>query len=940
MGAFELLSEDIRNVLDDLGIEEETRPQQNAIPPILDKKNTLVIAPTGIGKTEAAVLPILDNILKGKTEDKVEEKAEGREEGREGKGEGFKVLYITPLKALNRDMVQRMSEFAKRLDVRVSVRHGDTGRSERRKQSLNPPEFLVTTPETLQIMFTGRRLREGLKRVEYVVVDELNELAVDERGSQLSLALERLCVLTGREFQRVGLSATVGSPEKVLDFLTGEGREGVIVKTEVEKTGRMHVEYPKEKKRRDKGLADKMRCDVRKATDVRRCRELIDSHDSTLFFVNTRDSAEILASCFNMWDEDYDIGVHHGSLSKESRIEVENRFREGGLKALICTSSMELGIDLGNTDFVLQYQSPRQVTRWVQRLGRSGHEVGGRSEGTVISTNMDDISEAAVIARRALAGELEETDIPEKPISVLANQIISTVHSEKRVDVGGFYEMAKRAYPFRRMERSEFDELIEQLAEIRVIWKDDEKGEIGKRRSSLKYFYDNISMIPDEKTFLMKNMASGGIIGTLDESFVANQVEIGGVVTLQGKAWRIIDIEDNIVVSNPVGDIGKIPDWSGEDIPVPLEVAQEVGRLREKGDLDDWDEEIVDVHTKKKFRDYMKEQYEFLMPTDERIVIEFHDDTCIINSCFGSKVNETLGRLMAALLSTRIGESVGLQTDPYRIMMKISRRVRPEMVREVLFDTNPEHVKDLLKKAMGNSSFFRWRFLHVAKKFGAVKKDVDYRHINLDRLIETFEGSPLYREAVDKTLRDNMDLYGVKRVLEGIHTGEIEIGVQHGISPIAEAGLEKHKEFLSPDRVSHAVLMSFKDRLESEEVIMKCLKCRTRRRKRVRDVDKPSCPMCGSAMVVPLRPYQDEKIVDKKGEKLTGEEKKKLKEYYKLADLARVYKHRAVMALAARGVGHQKAGRILGDYYREEDDFLRALLRAEILYARTKRFWD
>lgn len=919
LGAFNLLSDDILRVINELGIEEETKPQEKAIPPILEGDNTLVIAPTGIGKTEAALLPILDNVL-------------------EGDGEGFKLLYITPLKALNRDMVSRIEELADELDFSVSVRHGDTSRKERRKQSNNPPDVLITTPETLQIMFTGSKLRAGLENVEYVIIDELNELATDERGSQLSIALERLVDLTERDFQRVGLSATVGSPRKVKQFLTGVGRDAKIVEVTGQRELDVTVERPQARSK-DKNLGEIMKIDIDKAAEMRRCRELIDHHNSTLFFVNTRDAAESISSSFNLWDEDYPIGVHHGSLSKASRIEVEKRFKRGTLKALVCTSSMELGIDLGTTDFVLQYQSPRQVTRWVQRVGRAGHKIGQVSKGTIIAGDFDDIAEAAVISHRSIDRNLEDTDIPEKPLSVLTNQLISAVHSDKKIDIDNFYEMAKRAYPFRHLEKSLYKEIIEQLADIKVIWK--EENIVGKRRASLSYFYDNISMIPDEKTFLMKDVANDSVIGTLDESFVASKGNVGDVITLQGKAWRVVDIEDDEVFVNAVGDLGRIPDWSGEDIPVPFEIAQEVGKIRKN----DWSGQYADYpiekNAKKEFSEYIEEMEEYEIATDEKIVVELGKDMAVINACLGSKVNETLGRLFASLLSARVGESISLQTDPYRIMMRIPRRIFSKNIEEILFDTNPDTVYELLKKAMDNSTFFRWKFLHVGKKFGAIKKDVDYRSISLDRLIDTFENTPLYEEAIDKTFRDNMDIEKTKMILEKIQNDEIEVVVSEmGISPMGEAGLEKHKEFLTSDRVSHAVLMKLKERLESEVVIMKCLRCGNRRRKKVKDIDKPKCPNCGSSMMIPLQPYQDEDIIDEDRSDLNSEEKKKVKKYYKLADLARVYKKRAVMALAARGVGHQKAGRILAKQHQDEDDFLRDILAAEIQYARTKRFWD
>ncbi len=920
LGAFELLSEDIVQVLYDLDIVDETKPQEAAIPPIIDKKNTLLIAPTGIGKTEAALLPILNNILE------------------DNNREGFKLLYITPLKALNRDMVRRIDEFSERLEFSVSVRHGDTSQKERRRQSRNPPDVLITTPETLQIMFTGKHLRNGLKNVEYVVVDELNELAVDERGSQLSLALERLEELTENRFQRVGLSATVGSPERVRRFLVGVGRDADVIEITGDHELEVTVENPAIKKQ-DERLAEIMKTEVEMASAIRRCKELIDENESILIFVNTRDAAESIASCFNLWLEDYPIGVHHGSLSKMSRIEVEERFKTGDLKALVCTSSMELGIDLGDTDFVIQYQSPRQVTRYVQRVGRSGHRIGRVSKGRIIASTIDDIAEAAVIAERSLSRDLEKTDIPEKPISVLANQIISTVHCDRKIDSEKFFKIAKRAYPFRNLTQNEYETLVEQLAEIRVIWKDG--NEIGKRRASLTYFYDNISMIPDEKTFLMKDLSSNSIIGTLDESFVASKGEIGGVITLQGKAWRIIDIKDEEIIVNPVKDLGKIPDWSGEDIPVPFEIAREVGELRCIGWSGRFKRYPVEKKTRDEFDKYLTSQKDHPTPTNDRVVIELGKETVIVNSCFGTLVNQTFGRLFASLLSARLGESVGLQIDPYRVMLKIPRRVIPSKIESVFIDTKPETLDELMEKSITHSSFFRWKFLHVAKKFGAVKKDVDYRKINIDKLIDAFKDTPIYDEAVKKTLRDNMDVQKTKELLEKIQSGEIGLVIsKSGISPIGEAGLEKHKEFLSPDRVSHAVLMALKERLESEEVVMKCLRCGTRRRKRIKNIGKPKCASCGSAMIVPLRSYDDPSIIDKDKKELSQKERKKLKEYFKLADLARIYKKRAAMALAARGVGHQNAGRILSKGHRDEDDFLRDILAAEIRYARTKQFWD
>ncbi|MEM2899680.1 MAG: DEAD/DEAH box helicase [Thermoplasmata archaeon] len=347
---FEILHPRLKEVMKSKGIIEPTLPQKRAIPKILEGKNVLLIAPTGMGKTESAMLPLFHKILNETPKP-------------------IALLYLTPLRALNRDMLKRMHEFGDALGIKIAVRHGDTSQSERVKMSKNPPQILITTPETFQILFLGRNLREQLKNVRYVIIDEVHELAEDERGAQLAVALERLYYLTRREFQRIGLSATIGSPEEVARYLAGLGREIELINANAEKTMEIDVIFPKEKEN-DNLIADKIRCESIVASALRECVSLINKHNSTLFFVNTRDHAEGLGARLKIMDPNLPIGVHHGSLSKEVRMQMEDEFKTGILKSLICTSSLELGIDIGSADYTIQYNSPRQVTRLVQRLGR------------------------------------------------------------------------------------------------------------------------------------------------------------------------------------------------------------------------------------------------------------------------------------------------------------------------------------------------------------------------------------------------------------------------------------------------------------------------------------------------------------------------------------------------------------------------------------------
>src|SRR2546426_2382832 len=366
-----------------LGIETFTEPQERAIPRILAGANVLLVAPTGIGKTEAALLPILDRILRDKPEP-------------------TSCLYITPLRALNRDMLRRMTFFADRLRVRVAVRHGDTTPQERAAITRHPPDILITTPETVQILFTRPKLREHPPSVPYVGIDQIHQLASDQRGAQLALGLERLRDLTGREFQRIGLSATVGTPAEVAAFLGGVGRPVEVIRVRIPKGIRIRVEMPATAQG-DSEIAERLRVKTGQAAALRRCYELIKEHQSTLFFVNTRDTADFLSSRIAAWYQDPKISVHHGSLSKDVRVQMEDEFKFGGLRALVCTSSLELGIDVGTADFVLQYNSPREVSRLVHRIRTFGPALGEGSDRVILATHEDDVAEACAIARRALA---------------------------------------------------------------------------------------------------------------------------------------------------------------------------------------------------------------------------------------------------------------------------------------------------------------------------------------------------------------------------------------------------------------------------------------------------------------------------------------------------------------------------------------------------------
>ncbi len=909
-----LLSKAIQNALEKKGWGELTEPQKKAIPEILDGKNLLLIAPTGMGKTEAIMLPLFQKLL-------------------EGEHERISLLYITPLRALNRDMLSRMMWFGKELEIEVAVRHGDTPQKERAKMSKSPPDMLITTPETFQIMFTGKHLRRHLSNVKWVVIDEVHELAQDERGAQLAVGLERLCQLASREVVRIGLSATVGSPEEIARFLGGVGREVKIIRTRLPKDIEINVESPIPKEE-DETSAMALGTDSKQAACLRRAKELVQEHRSTLFFVNTRDTAEILATRYHISDSEFAVGVHHGSLSKGVRVQMEEDFKSEKLKALICTSSLELGIDVGSADFTIQYNSPRQVTRLVQRVGRSGHAVGGVSKGTIIAISNDDILESCAIARRALAEEIEAFKIRENPLSVLANQILAIAVTSRDNNLKSCFSLVKRAYPFRNLKWGEFQRVVDLLQDERVIWVDGLA--YGKKRASFTFFYDNISMIPDERTFKVVDITTRNVIGTLDEGFTANYVGPHARLIIRGRPWEVVEFEEDVLVT-PSELVGAVPDWVGEEIPVPFEVAQEVGKIRDEADLDPYP---VDISVTKTFLEAIKKQKEhFPVPTDNLITIERGKRLFVINACLGSQVNETLGMLLSTLLAARVGESVGLRTDPYRIILDLPTNLDPNLVIKILSETEPEGVQDIIRLALRNSSYLRWSLIHVAKKFCALEKEADYKKISIKRLMSAFMDTPLFEETVNKTIWERMDIPRTKETLKRIQVGDIKLEIT-GISPIGLEGVEAYMRLVSPQKPDRVILMTLKNRLEDQRIKLLCLNCKRTYTKRIGGLpEKVSCQNCEGKMVAAIPTYENFGPLLKK-ENPKENEKNIIKKLYTNANLILSYGKRAILTMRARGVGPRTAARILAMHYETEEEFLRKILSAEITYARTRRFWD
>jgi len=865
------------------------------------------------------------------------------------------ILYITPLKSLNRDLLDRLMWWCNEIGIEASVRHGDTSQYERKLQAEFPPQLLITTPETVQAILPGRVIREHLKNIRWIVIDEVHEIVDSKRGVQLSLALERLRALAGHDFQIIGLSATVENPEHVAKFICPEKPIEIIRATQ-QKEIKIKVISPKSEIK-DKKIANALNTSTETAARIRTIMGLIKEHRSILVFTNTREFAEILANRIKTLDRKFPAGIHHSSLSKEVRIKTEKEFKKEEIKAIISTSSLQLGIDIGSVDLVLQYMSPRQVSQIIQRVGRSGHERDRISEGIIISTDEDDVFESAVIARKAMAGELEKLNFHEAAYDVLAHQLVGLTLDHYRIDLQKAYEIISHSHPFARMTFPEFLEVCKQLEQLHLIFLD---NNITKKRRGFEYYFTQLSTIPDTKHYRVMNMIDQSFVGVVDEEFVALHGEPGTSFILKGEAYRVIQIEEDRLMVEPTIDIeAAVPGWEGELIPVPFEVAQEVGRLRaiifqklkekeERKVVEDLQYAYpLDENSAKKMMKVIKGQTKYgIIPDDKTILIEDIDNTVVIHAAFGTVVNETLGRFITSLLTSRVG-SVGLKIDPYRIILQFQSNAKSlELVKETLFTVNPQHLRSYLEMNLTRSSLFEWKFVHVAKRFGAISREAEYGKVRLGRIIDSFIGTPLYKETLKELEVEKFDIAKAMEILGRIQEKKIAVIFKPGLSLLGKYGLRHaFAEVVGPQRPEAEIFELFKRRIFNTTVRLVCMNCgQWSQTYIVEDISKNArCGKCSAKLLAVVHPRNSQIVkIIKKGLRKTAtvEEMRNFERTRKTADLFLVYGKKAAVALAARGVGPVTARRILARYHKDDDAFMRDLLDAERQFIKTRKFWS
>jgi ATP-dependent Lhr-like helicase len=782
-----------------------TPAQVAAWPVIATGAHVLVQAPTGSGKTLAAFLTGIDR-LNAKP------------------GEGLRLLYVSPLKALNYDVERNLRGPLAGLGstLTVGVRTGDTDQRERRQMLRNPPDILITTPESLYLLLTSQG-REMLRRVETVIVDEVHAVAGTKRGAHLAISLERLARVVDQPFQRIGLSATQRPLEEIGRFVSG-GRPIELVDAGTRKDLDLEVVVALEDMREpgsDPGLSQLVLPDgVAMASGYESTTRsiwpsiypallaLVREHRSTIVFVNNRRLAERLALRLNELAEETIARAHHGSLAREQRVEIEELLKAGLIPCLVATSSLELGIDMGAVDLVIQVESPKSVARGLQRVGRAGHDLGAVSKGRIFPKFRADLLESAVGAKAMREGLIEETQIPRNPLDVLAQQIVA-ICADDEISVDDLHELVRGAYPFAGLARAQLENVLDMLAgrypsdefaelRPRITW-DRTAGVVKGRQGAQRLAVTNAGTIPDRGLFGVFQVDGGGRVGELDEEMVY-EARQGQTFMLGASTWRIEEItRDRVLVSPAPGAPGAVPFWKGEGVGRPFELGEKIGRAsREIVALSDrkalerlGGDYHLDPLAAKNLLTYLREQAAAnggVVPSDRTIVVErFRDEIgdwrlCILTP-FGARVHAP----WAMALGARLRDSLGLEVQSIwsddGIAFHLPEADLPPPIADLLL--TPDEIEELVVQEVGQTALFGARFrenagraLLIPRRRPGQRTPLWQQRLKAQSLLQVarnYGSFPIVLETYRECLQDVFDLPALKRILRGIQTRELDL---------------------------------------------------------------------------------------------------------------------------------------------------------------------
>ncbi|RLE96357.1 MAG: ATP-dependent helicase [Thermoprotei archaeon] len=799
--------------------EDLTPPQKLGIVPIYEGRNVLISSPTGTGKTLAAFLVVISELIKmgfrGELEDKVY------------------AVYVSPLRALNNDIYRNLEEPLSEIrrlaeergielpEVRHAVRTGDTTPSERQRMLRKPPHILITTPETLAITLVAPKFREKLRGVKWVIVDEIHSLAENKRGVHLTLSLERLQELVGEPFVRIGLSATINPLEEVALFLVGYNDDGsprdcVIVDARYVKRKDIRVLCP---------VSDLIHTPTTVLHEklYELLYELVTRYRTALIFTNTRSGTERVVFHLKRVARERgglsesQIMAHHGSLSRLVRHEVEEKLKKGLLKAVVSSTSLELGIDIGYIDVVIQIGSPKSVTRCLQRIGRSGHRLHDTIRGRMVCADRDDLVEVAVMVREAYRNHLDKVRIPRNALDVLA-QHLAGMAVEKKWRVEEAYRLVRRSYCYRDLPFEDFMRVLRylagrysQLEGHRVygkIWLDEDEGVFGRRGKYARVIYTlNVGTIPEEVSIRVYT-TSGKYVGNIEEEFLERLVP-GDRFVLGGKVYEFVEARGNRAFVKPAFDMKPtVPSWFSEMLPLSYDLAVKVGRFR--GMMFRWlregrrkDEVIkylmrtcrVDRRAAEAIYEYFLEMDKFLetlgvpeRPSHRVILVEKYVDERgrlhhVFHTLYGRRTNDALSRALAYLASRRAGVNIGVAVHDNGFALVYPPGIEPPVT---LSDLRSSELEEVLKRAVANTELMKRRFRHVATRALMILRNykgheisVEKQQMNAQTLLkvvrELGEGFPVLKETYREILEDYMDIEHAREVLRLMERGKIRL---------------------------------------------------------------------------------------------------------------------------------------------------------------------
>jgi ATP-dependent helicase Lhr and Lhr-like helicase len=786
--------------------DDFTPAQAQAVYPIHTRENILVSSPTGSGKTLTAFLAVLNELIdsaeKGKLEDKIY------------------CVYVSPLKALSTDIAVNLLEPLKEMEeqegkhfgINVALRTGDTSQSERAKMTKNTPHILITTPESLAIMINSPKFKEKFTNVQWLIIDEIHSLAENKRGVHLNLTVERLQSVSPG-MARVGLSATIAPLEEIAKFLVGYDNDKLrpchIVDVRFAKKLDLEVVSPVKSLIEDDYL-------LKHKKMYELIHELVQQNKTTLIFTNTRSATErVVHTLKEMYPKFYqdNISAHHGSLSKESRFSAEDRLRSGNLKVVVSSTSLELGIDIGHIDLVLSLGSPKSVARYLQRAGRSGHQLNSTIKSKIIVMDRDDLVECSLLVKSAKEKDIDRIHIPTNALDVLVQHIYGIAINDN-IKVNELYKLIKQSYCYHNLKKEDFFELIKFLAGEYVsleerhvyakIWYDPETGMIGKKGKAARVIYmTNIGTIPDESYISVK--IGDKIIGKIDEGFL-ERLRPGDVFVLGGNVYLFKYSRGMTAqVSTSVNRPPTVPSWFSEMLPLSFDLANKIGQFRrlveEMFIAKKPQKEIIDFINKYLYVNekaansiyhYLKEQHDFIeIPHDKKITIEYYNDRgkqyAIFNTLYGRRVNDCLSRAFAYLIGKTQHRDVEVGITDNGFYLASEKQFNVIKVFNLL---NEENFREVLESSIEKSEILLRRFRHCASRSLMILRNYMGKTKNVGRMQmssrilysavnKISRDFPILKEARREVLEDMMDYHNAKKIVEDVVNGKIIVKEHH-----------------------------------------------------------------------------------------------------------------------------------------------------------------